>query len=91
MFCLTVLFFKISTKPAFAMIALWTLRRSSHTVKATDMDSDDNGRVDYQLQDSSDFFIVGSTDGGIRLKATPPSGRFFSLLLRSISKTSEHF
>ena len=58
------------------------------TVKATDVDSGDNGKVDYELQDSSDFFTVGSTDGGIRLKATPPSGRFFSLLLQSISKTS---
>lgn len=60
------------------------------TVKATDVDSGDNGKVDYELQDSSDFFTVGSTDGGIRLKAAPPSGRFFSLLLQSISKTSEH-
>ena len=59
-------------------------------VKATDKDSGDNGKVDYELQDSSNFFTVGSTDGGIRLKATPPNGRFFSLLLRSISKTSEH-
>ena len=45
------------------------------TVKATDKDSGDAGTVEYQLEESSSFFEVGRSDGGIRLISSPESGR----------------
>ena len=45
------------------------------TVKATDKDSGDAGTVEYLLEESSSFFEVGSSDGGIRLTSSPESGR----------------
>ena len=46
------------------------------TVSATDLDSGEAAEVEYQLQESSAYFTVGSSDGGIRLIAPPNSGRF---------------
>ena len=46
------------------------------TVKATDKDSGDAGTVEYQLEESSSFFEVGSSDGGIRLTSSPENGRY---------------
>ena len=45
------------------------------TVKATDKDSGDAGTVEYRLEESSLFFEVGSSDGGIRLTSSPENGR----------------
>ena len=45
------------------------------TVMATDKDSGNAGTVEYQLEESSSFFEVGSSDGGIRLTSSPESGR----------------
>ena len=45
------------------------------TVKATDKDSGDVGTVEYRLEESSLFFEVGSSDGGIRLTSSPENGR----------------
>lgn len=45
------------------------------TVKVTDKDSGDAGTVEYQLEEPSSFFEVGSSDGGVRLTSSPESGR----------------
>ena len=45
------------------------------TVRATDKDSGDAGIVEYQLEESSSFFEVGSNDGGVRLTSSPESGK----------------
>ena len=45
------------------------------TVSATDKDSGDAGTVEYELQEASSVFGVGSSDGGIRLISSPESGR----------------
>lgn len=45
------------------------------TVNAMDRDSGDAGTVEYQLEESSSFFEVGSSDGGIRLTSSPENGR----------------
>ena len=45
------------------------------TVRATDKDSGDAGTVEYLLEESSSFFEVESSDGGVRLVSSPKSGR----------------
>ena len=45
------------------------------TVSAEDKDSGDAGTVEYELQEASLVFDVGSSDGGIRLISSPESGR----------------
>ena len=59
------------------------------SVSATDADSGDAGTVEYQLQGSSAVFSVGSSDGGIRLEASPASGKFN--LISSASQSRAHY
>ena len=44
-------------------------------MSATDKDTGEAGTVEYELEESSSFFAVGSSDGGIRLTSSPESGR----------------